>query len=314
MKYLPSVIVLFVIPIYVLSVFVADVFAPTVEGEVKNDPLVLQFVGDMMFDRYIRERAEINGYETILFDVQSRLKGADIVVGNLEGPITSLPSVSDWRIQNADYYRFTFATSVAAVLKQSGFTALALANNHIMNFGEEGYRETLDWLDLNTIGYFGQPNDPYTPWRYIRGSSSVALYAFDVWYARDTQELTRRIQEESQDTFVVVYAHWGDEYEIEPNNGQRALARRFVESGADLIVGTHPHVIQTKERYRGAWIYYSLGNFVFDQYFDEMVRCGAGITVTVESDNSYMVDEFFVELSRDGTTKLSSCEGVLAQE
>jgi poly-gamma-glutamate synthesis protein (capsule biosynthesis protein) len=111
-----------------------------------------------------------------------------------------------------------------------------------------------------------------------------------------------------------VYAHWGDEYEKKPNSGQREFAHRLVDAGADLVIGSHPHVVQTKELYNDKWIYYSLGNFVFDQYFNDSVRCGAVVTVSLNPDLSYTTEEYFVELVRDGTTKRSDCSSFVEED
>lgn len=306
-KHLPAFTILVLIPVYVLGVFVSDVFAPEIETSVDVLPASVTFVGDMMFDRYVRERASTRGYDSILTDVLPLLTTSDVLIGNLEGPITTFAPVSDWRDSGSNHYRFTFATTVAKTLADSHFDAVFLANNHILNFGEAGALQTKSWLTENNLGYFGAPDSPYTPWRYASSSPQMVFYAFDTWYARDVEELSLQIAQEPDDAFVVVYAHWGDEYEKVPNAGQRKQARRFIDAGADFVVGSHPHVIQTKELYEGKWIYYSLGNFVFDQYFSPAVRCGAVVHLTIEEDLSYFVDEKFVELARDGTTKVSDC-------
>jgi poly-gamma-glutamate synthesis protein (capsule biosynthesis protein) len=307
MRRTSTIIVFIVVPIYVLSVFVAEVVAPTHTEITPPDTFAITFVGDMMFDRYVRERAEVHGYDAILQGVLPTFARSDIVIGNLEGPITTFTPVSDWREGGPDHYRFTFATTVAETLHNAGFGAVTLANNHIYNFGVEGYSQTTNWLNAFNVGYFGAPHDAYRPWRYASGTVPFVVYAFDSWYARDTDKLTTRIREESNDAFVVVYAHWGDEYEPDPNYGQKELAHSFVDAGADFVVGSHPHVVQTKEQYKGAWIYYSLGNFVFDQYFSDAVQCGAGVTLDFTPQGTYTVEEFFITLNRDGTTETSTC-------
>ncbi|KKS30569.1 MAG: hypothetical protein UU89_C0006G0008 [Parcubacteria group bacterium GW2011_GWC2_42_11] len=305
---LTAFIILIGIPVYVLCVFVSEVFAPEMEV-VQDDHTVARvtFVGDMMFDRYIRESGHARGYDSIFTDVLPMLGKSDVLVGNLEGPITSLTPVSDWRDGGPDHYRFTFATTVADTIAHTGFDAVSLGNNHIFNFGEEGVAQTKTWLAQNNLGYFGAPDEVYVPWRYASSSPTMVIYAFDTWHSRDVVRLTERIAGESEDVFVVVYAHWGNEYEITPTSGQRELAHRFIDAGADFVVGSHPHVIQTKEMFQGKWIYYSLGNFVFDQYFSPKVQCGAIVNLTIQEDLTYTVEEGFVELARDGTTKMGDC-------
>lgn len=304
------------IPLYVFGVFVAEVLAPAHNNNYpqENTFTTLTFVGDMMFDRYIRERASSRGYDAIFSNVSEVLQGSDVIVGNLEGPITTFTSVSDYRDTGPNHYTFTFATSVAKSLQTNGFNAIFLANNHIFNFGKEGYTQTKKWLTENNIGYFGAPDEAYMPLRFASGTINIALFAFDTWYARDVEKLTTAIQKEPNDVFVVVYAHWGDEYEQSPNAGQKKFAYAFIDSGADFVVGSHPHVIQTKERYKEKWIYYSLGNFVFDQYFNNEVTCGAVVKVHVDKHLSYEITESFVTLQRDGTTKTSNCIEFVKEE
>ena len=107
--------------------------------------------------------------------------------------------------------------------------------------------------------------------------------------------------------YTVVYTHWGDEYELIPNGGQIDLAHQFVDSGADIVIGTHPHVIQSKEVYKGAYIYYSLGNFIFDQYFNEDVRCGAVITFNLDEEGIISVEEEFIYLDPVKISSFSNC-------
>ena len=301
-------IILIVIPVYVLGVFVSDVFAPEIDVSKDSAEITtVTFVGDMMFDRYIRERAQIRGYDSIFTEVFPLFSKSDVLVGNLEGPITTFAPVSNWRDGGPDHYRFTFATTVAETIAQVGFDAVFLGNNHILNFGEEGVSQTKTWLSQHNLGYFGAPDEVYVPWAYASSSPKVVLYAFDTWYSRDVARVTERIRGEPEDVFVVVYAHWGNEYEVTPTSGQRQLAHQFIDAGADFVVGSHPHVIQTKEKFQEKWIYYSLGNFVFDQYFNPKVQCGLVVNVTIQRDLTYSVEEKFVELARDGTTKMSDC-------
>ena len=310
MKHISVVIILILIPIYVLSVFVTFVFAPTTNyeiEEIKKQNTKITFVGDMMFDRYVRDKAEQNGYDAIFNNIKNVFHESDVLVGNLEGPITTFTPVSRPLDRSVNHYRFTFATSVAPALVSSGFNAIFLANNHIQNFGKDGYEQTKKILTENKIGFFGSPDDSYTPWRYATGTKHVVMYAFDTWHARDVETITQKITDEPNEYFVVVYAHWGDEYESEPNAGQIDIAHQFIDSGADIVIGSHSHVIQSKENYKGKWIYYSLGNFVFDQYFNDVVTCGAVITIEIKDDNTYTVNENFSELRRDGTTKVSTC-------
>src|SRR5690606_2847514 len=85
-------------------------------------------------------------------------------------------------------------------------------------------------------------------------------------------------------------------------------AHAFIDSGADLIIGSHPHVIQSKEKYRDKWIYYSLGNFIFDQYFQDNVTCGAMITFKFQPSLISLSNERFITLEKNGISSLSNCK------
>lgn len=298
------------VPLYVLGVFVSTAVAPTLTGirsEEQVQTITLSFVGDLMFDRYIRERANIMGYDAVLAETTVLFASSSLIMGNLEGPITSNRPVASYRDAGPEHFRFTFATSVAPLLARHNITLVSLGNNHVRNFGQDGLVETMELLSEAGVGYVGQPGDVYLPYRTLVGGQPIVVYAYDPWNGADPEELQARIGGEPEREFVVVYAHWGEEYGARPTQAQQQLARRFIDAGADLVVGSHPHVVQPKELYRERWIYYSLGNFVFDQYFNERVRCGAVLSLTRTQNGVVTVREDFIELARDGRTVPSTC-------
>ncbi len=301
--------------------FATYVFAPTLQRAIHHDdpetppapstppapPITLTFVGDIMFDRYVREKAQTHGYEAVTEATRVLFASSTYLFGNLEGPITSFAPVSNYRDGGPDHYRFTFATDTAYTLAHTGFSAVTLNNNHILNFGSEGVAETKRWLDANGVGYVGAPDDLYTPWRTATSGRTIAVYSYSPWHTKDVVTLRTRISEEATSTLVVVLAHWGDEYEKHPNQAQTRTAHQLVDAGADLVIGSHPHVIQDKEIYANALIYYSLGNFVFDQYFSQDVRCGAVVSYTILPDDTATTSELFISLRENGTIATSSC-------
>ncbi|MFA6521905.1 MAG: CapA family protein, partial [Candidatus Gracilibacteria bacterium] len=102
----------------------------------------------------------------------------------------------------------------------------------------------------------------------------------------------KKVRPESD--FIVILPHWGVEYARKPTVGQIKEARMFIDAGADLIIGTHPHVIETIEEYKGKYIFYSLGNFIFDQYFsvDTMQGLAVGASLKKQSDGVSMNVEY----------------------
>lgn len=267
------------------------------------ESLTLMFVGDLMFDRLIRARARAHGYRHVLADVAPLLRKGDVVVGNLEGPITSEPSVSVGTVPgDPGNLTFTFPPQVATLLRESGFSVVSVGNNHALDFGQAGLVETRAHLESAGLAYIGDPADPFAGYVRPSGDGMLRIYAYNEFGGASADALAEHIAQYAPDDYIVVYAHWGAEYVEEPPAYVRATARQFVDAGADLVVGAHPHVIQPSETYRGARIYYSLGNFVFDQYWDASVRTGLVVSVTLGETPQF--EEHRVYLASDGATRL----------
>jgi poly-gamma-glutamate synthesis protein (capsule biosynthesis protein) len=108
-----------------------------------------------------------------------------------------------------------------------------------------------------------------------------------------------------KNVFIVLYAHWGDEYLANPSFRTVELAHQFIDEGADLVIGSHPHVIQKREIYNGKQIYYSLGNFVFDQYFSKETTEGLLVELSIDPfSKNYSTKEYKVTLLTNGQTIL----------
>jgi gamma-polyglutamate biosynthesis protein CapA len=261
------------------------------------------FVGDMMFDRTILSVAEARGGDYLFSCAADYLRGFDAVVGNLEGPITNNPSVSRLTVPGDDgNTTFTFPTSTAGLLARSGVTAVSLANNHIFDFGRAGVEETRENLRSADVEYFGDPLDPLAKSTILRvGGFDVALVGFNAFLGVDSVKATvaEIARLKSGADRVIVFAHWGDEY-VPANESQKAAARAFVDAGADAVIGAHPHVIQESESYKGAPIYYSLGNFIFDQYWEESVRKGMALEASIGEDRISFVPRYVVRERNSG--------------
>lgn len=223
---------------------------------------VLSF-GDMMLDRAVRKRIATEGPRYPFAPLERFLIGSDLVVANAEGPFTDNPSVSETMPESLI---FTFDPALVPVLARLGFTHLSQANNHSLNFGGEGLRESLEHIASSGMRPFGTPqNLPEEPViKMVRGQA-IALVGYHQ-FAPDDREVFRTIAKaKAQNAYVIVYPHWGIEYEAYPSAFQVEKAHAFIDAGADLVLGAHPHVIQPVEIYKGKAIFYSLGNFVFDQ-------------------------------------------------
>lgn len=285
------------------------------------EPVSLLFVGDMMFDRYIRHIASVATGDFIFSCIAPTLLNETLVVGNLEGPITAHTSVSlGSAVGTPENTRFTFPPETAALLKRHNITLVSLGNNHALDFGWEGLAETKRFLDEAGVSYFGAPvrtGEESASHELVVGGIPFTFIAYnqfapDGW--REESMRTERALTAAREAgrLPVVFAHWGDEY-VDVNNHQREMAARFVAAGAEAVVGAHPHVVQAREflvanpsKSAIKPVYYSLGNFVFDQYFSEEVRQGLIVRLTFSEEGFISGDELPVSLHRDGRVCLTS--------
>jgi len=266
------------------------------------------FAGDMLFDRSIRKAMDANGGDFIFSCIDDVLKQADFVVANLEGPITDNESVSADSIPgDGNNYTFTFPLETAELLAKHNIKILNLGNNHILNFGASGARSTIDALNAAGVAYFG---DPISHSTYRHQSFFPVVMTF-IGYnefdpigtqasAAGTVEWVNNAHENRE--IPIVYTHWGDEYAAASPERIKKLARQFIDAGAKIVIGSHPHVVAEHEIYRGRHIYYSLGNFIFDQYFSDEVRNGLMLLVTFNQFGVQDIEEIPIWLETDRRT------------
>ena len=268
-----------------------------------HEHATLVFVGDMFFDRYIRATSRTHGADHPLSCVDSLLKSADMVIGNLEGPITDEDSVSEGtEIGSAENYQFTFPSTTAQLLKKHNIGIVDLGNNHIANFGREGQRMTEKYLTKAGVGYFGgmQGDEPVLE-REI-GGMPFSFVSYNAFLGTSSLAVAQTIESENKKgRTVVLFAHWGEEYSTSTDS-IRGDAILFASSGAKLIVGAHPHVVLPHEMIDGTPVYYSLGNFIFDQYWSDMVTHGLALTVEIEDGKVTHITEHETRLMSDGRT------------
>jgi len=274
-------------------------------GEDKEPEARIVFGGDMMFDRYIRQIMETVGGDYVFSCIDRALGGADAVVANLEGPITNNASVSiNTEDGDEGHYTFTFPPEVAPLLARHNIFVVNIGNNHIANFSWEGITQTKEYLTKADVAYFGDPQSSEED-RVLHLSFNDIPFAFvswSDWTSDKTDHTVAQVAKEvAAGNVTVVYAHWGDEY-VAPPERVKALAHQFVDAGAALVVGSHPHIVQEIERYKDKYIYYSLGNFIFDQYFSEEVKNGLLLSVVFTSNGVEAIQEIPIQLHTDGRT------------
>ncbi|MCK5332254.1 CapA family protein [Candidatus Parcubacteria bacterium] len=244
-------------------------------------------VGDIMLSRGVEGKMIAkNDYKYPFLNTADITRSADIAIGNLETTIIVGRKIQD--------YEMVFKTDPKSVvgLNFAGFDVLSLANNHSMNFGKVGLESTIKILDENEILHIGAGiggDEIYKPaLKNINGTKFAFLsftYNSDQRKAKtgdvygvanmDVEKMKEVVKLANLNAdIVVVSMHAGVEYQISPSSFQKNFARNAVDAGADLVIGHHPHVVQTVEKYRDKYIVYSLGNFVFDQMWSKETRLG----------------------------------------
>ncbi len=234
------------------------------------------FVGDIALTHSYDALYEAKGPHYPFERIRETLAGYDILIGNLEAPLCLGGEPYPFKVSLRTHPGY------AAGMKDAGFTALSLANNHILDYREQAMYETMGSLDSQGVGWFGagagleEANRPAIIER--KGISLGVLSRCEVtidspFYASgtergiaplDLEELAHAIASlKGKVHIVAVSLHWGKEDWRYPSPDQVRTARGIIDMGADLVIGHHPHVLQGIERYRHGHIAYSLGNFLF---------------------------------------------------
>lgn len=245
------------------------------------DTVSLSFVGDIVPGEYLSALMEQQGYDYPYRQALLYLSEPDITAGNLEIPITTRGTpITD------QPYVYKGSPDALPALRDAGFNVLSLANNHAMDQGVEGMLDTIRHLDEAGLAHMGTGNndkEAFAPHyeeakgikvAYIGLSRVIPLAKLKadrnvpgIAESYDTARAVSAIQEAKEAAdIVVVMVHWGLDGKDTPEQYQRDLAKVYIDAGADLIIGSHPHVLQGFEMYKGKWIAYSLGNFVFTAY------------------------------------------------
>ncbi|MFQ5966139.1 MAG: CapA family protein [Acidimicrobiia bacterium] len=240
--------------------------------EIESSPfLELGFGGDTSFTHGLAARDPLR-------EVLPLLRVPDLTLVNLETAVAE-PSFGSARDKE-----FTFRSPPQSVdvLREGGIDGVALANNHALDFGREALGRTLELLDAGGVGRAGAGGnaaEAYAPMVFVREGTRVAVLSFSrilpgTWAALSDRagvasghaidKTVKAIEDSSQVAdVVVVMVHWGLELAACPLRYQRELGQTWIEAGADLVVGSHPHVLQGVERVGESWIVHSTGNFAF---------------------------------------------------
>ncbi len=227
--------------------------------------------GDMMFDRYIDYKYRDDKILEAVDELAPKFKNYDLALVNLEGPISPTPIPAD----NTNSLIFNFPPKTVDALQSMGIDAVSLANNHTNNNGKAGYTNTVTVLTAAKIVPIGQEvgiTDNSIKEFDIAGNK-ISVIALNV-LETDKSIVDLIKTEKKKGCFVVIFPHWGEEYVEMHNASQEKLAESWIDSGADLVIGSHPHVIQDAQILNGKPVFYSLGNLLFDQNFSVPTQHG----------------------------------------
>lgn len=247
------------------------------------DSLVVLLTGDLLLDRGVRPIAEQHGVKYLFEGVTDEMKQADAVVVNMECPLTQVSTPLTKK------YIFRADTCWAKDLQQAGVTHAALANNHTNDQGYQGVEQTAKSLrqaGITTIGAGPTAKDRIKPALIEKNGIRVALFnavlfSLENWTtpaqrwapcqveAKTLAQEIRTYRQQHPKDRIVAILHWGVEFQKSPSMQQIMAARLLINAGVDAIIGHHPHVIQPLGHIGGKPIYYSLGNFIFDQHQPE---------------------------------------------
>lgn len=232
-------------------------------AEKEEIPIHILAVGDTMLGRSvgIAYASGVDLFGPFRSAKKDLIDAVDIFIANLEGPITETQECQKKEIV------FSFDPSVALMLAKNGITHVSLANNHTFDCFEHGLVDTKRYLGEAGIVYTGGGalSESATTTE-VRGKR-IAILGIDRTIAPTKRALVFEYVQnlERNHEYVVIEVHWGNEYEQLESDEQKTFAHGLIDAGADVIIGHHPHVVQSIEFYNGKPIFYSLGNFIFDQ-------------------------------------------------
>ncbi len=273
--------------------------------------ITLVFAGDVMLAE--KPGAAIRRGIDPFRDFRQIFARADVRIVNLECTVSLAGRAED------KPYTFRAHPRVIPLLKKH-VSAVSLANNHSGDFGKRAFVDMLGLLERHQLPYFGggrNIRDAHRPYLTQVKGKTIAVLGFDGFLPRSFEALeqqpgvawldadlvahqVRHAKETLKADLVIVFPHWGSEYERLASDGQRAMARLMIDSGADAVVGGHPHVTQDIELYNGKPIFYSLGNFIFNGFDGDAATTGWVLELIARADGrlDWVVHE--AHMDRDG--------------
>ncbi len=244
-----------------------------------SGPTSIIFTGDVNLNQPILSNYDSSGLNGVLSsDLQNILKSADILIINNEFSFSTRGEAMAGK-----EYTFRVPPSYVSILTEMGVDVAGVANNHALDYGKDAYTDTLSTLHsagISTVGGGNSYNEAAAPAVLNKNGETFAILASSrvipsgswnidnstpgMLTTYDPNELIAKIKKaKASYNHVLVEVHWGKEYADHPEDYQVDFAHKYIDAGADAVIGMHPHVLQGIEFYKGKLIFYSLGNFMF---------------------------------------------------
>lgn len=256
-----------------------------VTEEPEDNETVLVFAGDVYISRHVEANYDREGIDSVLSQgLQAEMQQADLCMVNEEFPFGTVGTPMEDK-----QYTFQVNPFYVSLFEDMGVDIVSLANNHVLDYGTDCLKETFETLEQTGIAYAGAGNTR-------EEASALKTYDFNgetygilaasrvipvpewnienrqpgVFTTYDETALVEAIKKAKESCdYVIVYVHWGVEHTTELTDHQTYLAHAYVDAGADLVLGSHSHCLQGIENYNGSLIFYSLGNYVFNQNIEK---------------------------------------------
>lgn len=256
-----------------------------VTEEPEDNETVLVFAGDVYISRHVEANYDREGIDSVLSQgLQAEMQQADLCMVNEEFPFGTVGTPMEDK-----QYTFQVNPFYVSLFEDMGVDIVSLANNHVLDYGTDCLRETFVTLERTGIAYAGAGDTR-------EEASALKTYDFNgetfgilaasrvipvpewnienrqpgVFTTYDETALVESIKKAKESCdYVIVYVHWGVEHTTELTDHQTYLAHAYVDAGADLVLGSHSHCLQGIENYNGSLIFYSLGNYVFNQNIEK---------------------------------------------
>lgn len=282
--------------------------------------VTMVFSGDILLSSYVLNNYKNSGINGVISqDLLGEMQSADLTMVNEEFPFSNRGTQAQDK-----QYTFRIDPSYVKIFQEMGIDVVTLANNHALDYGTEALSDTFQTLDGAGIPYVGAGDSkeraaqPYIAemggktFGFLAASRVIPEVSWNIDNQQpgmlctyDSAQLCEAIRKAKENCdYVVVYVHWGIERENMPQDYQRQLGQAYIDAGADLIIGAHPHVLQGIEYYNGKPIVYSLGNYIFNQSIEKTML----LKVTVSTENETILQLIPASASGAKTSKLEGEE------